>query len=114
MALEQSETLRRNSRDELSEKVSKIALLEQELATAREQLTDTLNADEVYLTLLDQQKVLSRQLGELRNRQQTLGLQRSSLIGKIAAINYQLQRKEKSQTVTPDLQSNEASEDNTP
>jgi hypothetical protein len=91
-----------------------IALLEQELATAREQLSDTLNADEVYLSLLDKQKVFSRELGELRNQQRNLGLQRSSLIGKIAAIKVQLQRKEKSQTATLDLQSNEASEDNTP
>jgi hypothetical protein len=99
--------------EKLKELRAHIALLEQELATAREQLTDTLNADEIYLSLLDERNVLSRQLGEQRNRQRSLGLQRSSLIGKIAAIRVQQQLKEKSQTVTPDLQSNEASGDNT-
>ncbi len=100
--------------EKLKELRARIALLEQELATAREQLTGTLNADEAYRALLDEQKVVSRQLGELRNRQRNLGLQRSSLIGKIAAIKVQQQLKEKSQTVTPDLKSNEASGDNTP
>jgi hypothetical protein len=93
---------------------ARIALLEQELATAREQLTDSLNVDEAYRALLDEQKVLGRQLGELRNRQRNLGLQRSSLIGKIAAIKVQQQLKENLHPGTPDLQSNEASGDNTP